>query len=80
MQVFGYCKEFENHNRKTPWGATVNDLIWNQRDAKGNLVGSGVYIWKVALSFENGKSYNISKKQGIARSTEPSLTCAVDNQ
>ncbi|MFC1584035.1 hypothetical protein ACFL5V_00660 [Fibrobacterota bacterium] len=76
-QKFGFCGELQNAERKTEQGLTVSDLIWNQKDLQGNFVGSGVYVWNVRLDFESGKSWQIIKSQGIARSREPGLRCAV---
>ncbi|MFC1586145.1 hypothetical protein ACFL5V_11400 [Fibrobacterota bacterium] len=64
--AFGYCGEIDDPTRSTEIGLKFNDLVWNQKDTNGKIVGNGVYIWKVKVAFE-GKSKEIIKKMGIVR-------------
>jgi len=75
-QQFGYCEsEKENSERYTPIGS-ISWLVWNQRNLDNRLVGSGVFIWKVQFSYENGNSQLMMYKQGIARQDNPLQFCA----
>ena len=42
-------------------------LYWNQRAKDGRKVGSGVYIWKILFTFEDGHKETIIVKTGIKR-------------
>jgi len=75
-QTFGFCGELEDPNRVRP-GGYASFLIWNQRDAKGILVGNGVYIIKITYKFQNGNFRTEVFKQGIIRGIEPEPDCAV---
>ena len=54
-------------------------LVWNQRDLDGGYVGNGVYVWKVRYdAIDGGNTIPTAVyKQGIVRSVEPELDCAV---
>ncbi|MFC1584608.1 hypothetical protein ACFL5V_03565 [Fibrobacterota bacterium] len=77
-QSFGYCGELQNTARLTNTGMYRSYLIWNQRTPDDRFVGSGVYIWKVGLKFKSGRWEELVKRQGVARTLPPSLTCAVE--
>jgi len=71
-QRFGYCGEMENPARRDISGIPgvfVSDLIWNQRNKEGKLVGNGVYIWKYEIVFENGEIRRRTRKMGVARNS-----------
>ncbi len=76
-QSFGYCGEMENPDRLQP-GGYVSFLVWNQKDTAGKFVGNGVYIWSIKYRFANGLSRQNLFKQGIIRTGEPGLNCAVE--
>ncbi|MBF0431645.1 MAG: thrombospondin type 3 repeat-containing protein, partial [Fibrobacteria bacterium] len=76
VQRFGYCGELKNAERVQNSGLYASYLVWDQRDPDGDLVGSGVYIWRINLKTEDGKEVIIEKRQGIARGVTPSGHCA----
>jgi hypothetical protein len=77
-QKFGYCGELKNRHRLQSSGLYASYLIWNQRDVNGNLVGSGVYVWRIKLTYESGKSVKLYERQGIARNGPPAPSCAIN--
>ncbi len=69
-QQFGYCKEFENEDRQSLTNIEnffINDLIWDMYDSRDRLVGSGIYFWKVAITYESGKTESFTKQMGLIR-------------
>ncbi len=76
VQKFGFCGELDDANRIQP-GGVLNFLIWNQKDVKGDYVGSGVYIWQVVFELSNGKKQIATYKQGISRGETPAPNCAL---
>ncbi len=77
VQSFGKCGETANENRLGPNGFR-SWLVWNMKDAEGNFVGSGVYVWKVKYRALD-QTITIPTaiyKQGIARSKPPRKNCA----
>ncbi|MBF0433164.1 MAG: hypothetical protein HQK83_17930, partial [Fibrobacteria bacterium] len=75
VQYFGYCREMENHHRRSPSGLQ-SWLVWNQRDPGGDYVGTGVYIWKVKFTTNAGQHTAIYR-QGVVRSYDnPTEYCA----
>ncbi len=79
VQHFGYCGELLNRERIQSSGLYASYLVWNQRDIKDDLVGSGVYIWRISLYRPGQDTKHFMRKQGIARSTPPHRECAVGN-
>ncbi|MBF0431924.1 MAG: hypothetical protein HQK83_11630 [Fibrobacteria bacterium] len=76
VQYFGYCGELDNPNRRTSRGLQ-SWLVWNQEDAMGIVVGTGVYIWKVKFSTSAG-IHTAVYRQGIVRAGgDPLGNCAV---
>jgi hypothetical protein len=63
-QEFGYRGELDNPNRMTPVGL-VSFLFWDNQDAKGRTVPSGVYLWRVRLELESGQVLEMSTKVGF---------------
>jgi len=67
-QRYGYCGEMENPTRLSS-GFNQSWLVWNLRNAQGQEVGTGVYIWRVTLNLENkdGKIETLNNyyKQGV---------------
>lgn len=74
-QKFGYCGEMRNQDRKAESGLFTAPLVWNQKDKKDKLVGSGVYVWKISIQYESGRSELVYKNQGIARNTSAFQNC-----
>lgn len=67
-QEFGYKGELDESIRKTSNKyEKLGYLYWNQRSNKGRKVGTGVYIWKILFTFENGHKETITLKSGIRR-------------
>ncbi len=69
-QSFGKCGELENSARQEQTGISgmiLNDLIWNLKDSEGRTAATGVYIWKIALSFENGTKSAFTRDMGVLR-------------
>ena len=66
VQAFGYQGELGNVARVVPKGL-VSYLVWDQKDMDGQLAGQGVYVWKVAFIFENGKQEIQYTRTGIMR-------------
>ena len=65
-QPFGYQGEMNNGTR-TALRGQVSYLVWDMKDFRGQKAGQGVYIWKVAFRFENGKQEIQYTKTGILR-------------
>ncbi|MFC1585676.1 chitobiase/beta-hexosaminidase C-terminal domain-containing protein [Fibrobacterota bacterium] len=79
VQGFGNCGELENPvRRNTSQEGVVSFLIWNQKDNKGAFVGSGVYVWVVTYVSPGKPDQEAIYRQGIARSTPPEESCAVN--
>ncbi|MBF0431832.1 MAG: chitobiase/beta-hexosaminidase C-terminal domain-containing protein [Fibrobacteria bacterium] len=76
VQRFGDCGELDNPLRRTPQGK-VSWLVWNMKNSDGELVGTGVYIWKVKFVTPNGVRSGIYR-QGIVRADEPDDQCAAE--
>ena len=69
-QSYGYCGEFENLSRSSLSDTKdyfIQDLVWDLKDYLGDPVGTGVYLWKVMVQFEEGKSYELLKRMGVLR-------------
>ncbi|MGL1902481.1 MAG: malectin, partial [Fibrobacterales bacterium] len=69
-QSFGECGEFTNSDRNDQTDIEqyfINDLIWNIKGLDGRKVASGVYFWKVVLTFTSGKKEEFTKNMGILR-------------
>ncbi len=65
-QAFGYRGELGNSSRVVPKGL-VSYLWWNTRDSKGQFAGQGVYVWKAAFHFQNGKQEVMYTRTGLIR-------------
>lgn len=63
-QEFGYRGEFDNPHRKTPSGL-LSFLVWDNKDAEGRTVPSGVYLWRARLELESGQVFEPSIKVGF---------------
>ncbi|MGL1935368.1 MAG: discoidin domain-containing protein [Fibrobacterales bacterium] len=67
-QYFGYCGEFENDHRiaqTTTEGAFINDLIWDLTDDADREVASGVYFWKIIMTFKSGQQVLYNREVGV---------------
>lgn len=62
-QEFGYRGELDNPNRMTPVGL-VSFLVWDNQDAEGRTVPTGVYLWHVSLEMESGETIEKTIKVG----------------
>lgn len=68
-QKFGYDGEMEEPKRIIPEDQSrLGFLYWNQRAKKGRKVGTGVYIWKILFTFDDGYQETVIVKTGIKRS------------
>jgi len=65
-QSFGYQGELANRNRVVPKGL-VSFLVWDRKDAHGQLAGQGVYVWKVDFLFDSGKQEVQYTRTGLVR-------------
>ncbi len=65
-EKFGYNGEFSNANRRSQNGARAY-LQWDQRDSKGQLVGTGVYVWKVIFTLDDGRTEILMTRTGLIR-------------
>lgn len=63
-QEFGYQGELGNSNRMVPTGL-VSFLVWDNQDASGRMVPSGVYQWRVRLEMESGEVSEETTKIGL---------------
>ncbi|MDB5105041.1 MAG: hypothetical protein JWP91_2730, partial [Fibrobacteres bacterium] len=45
----------------------VSYLVWDMKDAHGQLAGQGVYVWKVQFQFKGGKQEVQYTKTGVLR-------------
>lgn len=67
-QEFGYNGEMSDPIRgNSTKYEKIGYFYWNQRSNKGKKVGTGVYIWKILFTFENGHKESITIKSGIRR-------------
>ena len=67
-QKFGFDGEMNDTERDDPKDhSKLGFLYWNQRAKDGRKVGSGVYIWKILFTFEDGHKETIIVKTGIKR-------------
>ncbi|MDB5048553.1 MAG: hypothetical protein JWO30_1624 [Fibrobacteres bacterium] len=67
-QSFGTNGELLNTNRTTINGQ-ASFLVWDMKDADHNLVGQGVYVWKVSFLFleKTKKSEIMYTRTGVVR-------------
>ncbi|MBF0433512.1 MAG: hypothetical protein HQK83_19700, partial [Fibrobacteria bacterium] len=75
VQYFGQCGELNNFHRRTPRGFQ-SWLVWNQKDLSGDLVGTGVYIWKVKFITLRGNHSRVYRQGIIRTGVDPSDECA----
>ena len=78
-QRYGYCGETENQNRLGN-GFAKSWLVWNLRDTKGEMVGTGVYIWRVSLQIEGAKNqkqkvYSYYRQGVVAMTPQEAQMC-----
>ena len=66
-QKFGYDGEMDNPLRDNEDGSNLGFLYWDQRSNKGRKVGTGIYIWKIIFTFEDGYKETVIIKTGIKR-------------
>ena len=70
-QKFGYDGEMEAPARANPDDQyKLGFLHWNQRSDKGRRVGTGIYIWKIFFTFEDGHKETRTIRTGIYRRGE----------
>ena len=68
VQKFGFDGEMDLPERDDPKEhSKLGFLYWNQRAKNGRKVGTGVYIWKILFTFEDGHKETIVVKTGIKR-------------
>ena len=67
-QKFGYDGEMEEPERTIPEDQSrLGFIYWNQRSKEKRKVGTGVYIWKILFTFDDGYQETVIVKTGIKR-------------
>lgn len=67
-QKFGYDGEMDHAERDDAKDhSKLGFLYWDQRAKNGRKVGTGVYIWKIFFTFDDGHKETIVVKTGIKR-------------
>ena len=67
-QKFGYDGEMDQSARVASDGQFRQGFLhWNQRSDKGRKVGTGIYIWKILFTFDDGHKETRIVKTGIYR-------------
>lgn len=67
-QEFGKHGELEDSRRENEHNETKYAyLYWNQRSSEGNIVGTGVYIWKIKFTFADGHKESRTIRTGVRR-------------
>ena len=67
-QKFGYDGEMEDPERLVAEDQSrLGFLYWDQRSKKGRKVATGVYIWKILFTFDDGYKETVIVKTGIKR-------------
>lgn len=67
-QKFGYDGEMNDPRRDGPDGQSkLGFLYWDEHSKNGRKAGTGVYIWKIFFTFEDGHKETITVKTGIMR-------------
>ena len=65
---FGYDGEMDQSVRGKPGELfRLSFLHWNQRSEKGRRAGTGIYIWKILFTFDDGHKETRIVKTGIYR-------------
>ena len=67
-QKFGYDGEMDDPIYSNSDNPTRQSFLhWNQRSDKGRRVGTGIYIWKILFTFEDGHKELRNIKTGVYR-------------
>ena len=67
-QKFGYDGEMEQSSRGGPGSQFKQGYLhWNQRSDRGRKAGTGIYIWKILFTFDDGHKETRIVKTGIYR-------------
>ena len=67
-QKFGYNGEMEDPKRDSPDEQSKQGfLYWDEHSKKGRKAGTGVYIWRIFFTFDDGHKEAITVKTGIMR-------------
>ena len=67
-QKFGYDGEMDAPERLIEDDQSkLGFLYWDQRTKSGRKVGTGVYIWKILFTFDDGHKETVFVKTGIKR-------------
>ena len=67
-QKFGYNNEMSADVRQNSKDqAKLGFLYWDKRSEKGRMVGTGIYIWKILFTFEDGHKETRTVKTGVYR-------------
>ena len=67
-QKFGYDGEMsESVRQNSNDQAKLGFLYWDKRSEKGRMVGTGIYIWKILFTFEDGHKETRNVKTGVYR-------------
>lgn len=76
---FGKCGELKNKQRKGNFGQ-YGWLAWPLKDKQGNFVKSGVYIWKIDMRDQNGKTWTQYHHQGVTHLSESQQSTCLSQQ
>ena len=69
-QKFGYDGEMDDPKRNVSKDQSkLGYLYWDQRTKDGRKVGTGVYIWKILFTFDDGYKETVFVKAGLKRNT-----------
>ena len=67
-QKFGYDGEMDQSSRGGPGSQFKQGYLhWNQRSDRGRKAGTGIYIWKILFTFDDGHKETRIVKTGIYR-------------
>ena len=69
-QKFGYDGEMVDPLRDNEDRSKQSFIYWNQLSEKGRRVGTGVYIWRIIFTFDDGHKETVTVKTGIKRKNQ----------
>ena len=66
-QKFGYDGEMSDPLRENGDRSKQSFLYWDQQSNKGRKVGTGVYIWRINFTFDDGHKEIVTVRTGVLR-------------
>ena len=66
-QEFGYDGEMADPLRENDDRSKLSFIYWDQLSDKGRKAGTGVYIWRINFTFDDGHKETVTVKTGIMR-------------